>query len=128
GSLMCYVIDACSRIRDYDRAAQWCERMYEACERLNIAGMYLLCRPNYAQVLIWRGSWPEAESELTIAADQFRASAPPMAAESIARLAELRCRQGRLDEAEALLVEVESDPLSYLARAELACERGDLRA
>lgn len=126
-SVLCCMIGACSRVRDYDRAAEWCGRMYEVCERLNISDLYLLCRADYSQVLLWRGDWPGAEHELTTAADQFRAVSPGFAAESVVRLAELRCRQGRFDEADALFAEAEGDPLSYLGRAELAYERGDVQ-
>lgn len=128
GSIICSVIDACSRVRDYDRAAEWCGRMYELCQRLNMADLYVFCRPNYAQVLIWRGEWLAAEHELTTAAEQYRVISVGHAAESVVRLAELLCRQGRFDEAEALFAEAADDPLSYLGRAELAFERGDTQA
>jgi hypothetical protein len=32
----CYLLGACSRVRDYDRASQWCERIAGLCDRLNI--------------------------------------------------------------------------------------------
>jgi ATP/maltotriose-dependent transcriptional regulator MalT len=48
-----------------------------------------------------------------------------MTSEALVRLAELRRRQGRLDEAEALLREVEGHPLALLVSSALALDRGD---
>src|SRR5207253_4115640 len=41
----CYLIDACSRVRDYGRATQWCERFLEMCTRMNASDAGALCRP-----------------------------------------------------------------------------------
>jgi LuxR family transcriptional regulator, maltose regulon positive regulatory protein len=94
--------------------------------------MFAYCRSHYAAVLIWRGAWPEAEAELEAATGELAATFPAMAAEGIARLAELRRRQGRVDEAQALLDRLEDHPLramgsklALLGRATLALERGD---
>jgi hypothetical protein len=35
GVACCYLIRACEQVRDYDRAAQWCQRVREFCERWN---------------------------------------------------------------------------------------------
>jgi DNA-binding CsgD family transcriptional regulator len=121
---ICYLLYACERARDYSRAAEWCERMREFAERVQFRLALGVCRAHYAGILIWRGTWGEAESQLTEAAEDFSASRPPMAAEAIVRLAELRRRQGRIDEAEALFGEVEGHPLALLGAAELALDRG----
>ncbi len=122
---MCYLIDACSRVRDYDRASQWCTRVREwaAANRFEVA--LAACRPLYAVVLMWRGAWDEAEAELYAARRELLVARPPMAVESVVRLAELRWRQGRWDEAAVLFAEVEHEGLSQLGRAELALDRGD---
>ncbi|MGE5597136.1 MAG: LuxR C-terminal-related transcriptional regulator [Hyphomicrobiales bacterium] len=124
GSACCYLIDACSRVRDFDRAAQWCPRMKALCERMGFASFYSICRPNYALVLIWRGAWIEAEHELSYAIGELDSMRPYASSEGVVRLAELRARQGRLDEAEELFRRVESDPLSQLGLAQLALARG----
>src|SRR5581483_7658969 len=61
-----YLISACERVRDFDRAAQWCARVGDFCGRHDI---FLLntCRAHYASVLSWQGRWDEAESQLTAA-------------------------------------------------------------
>jgi ATP/maltotriose-dependent transcriptional regulator MalT len=83
-------------------------------------------------VLIWRGAWPEAEAELEAATGELAASFPAMAAEGIARLAELRRRQGRVEDAQALLDRLDTQSLralggklALLGRAALTLDRGD---
>lgn len=104
----CYLISACEQVRDYERAAQWCDRVTQIAERWAYRLMFALCRSHYAGVLIWRGAWPEAEAELTAATEELAATHPAMAAEGIVKLAELRRRQGRLEEATALLGRAEA--------------------
>jgi ATP/maltotriose-dependent transcriptional regulator MalT len=118
----CYLISACERVRDFDRAAQWCARVGDFCGRHDI---FLLntCRAHYATVLSWQGRWDEAESQLTAAVGGLQASRPPMVGDAIARLGELRRRQGRLDEAADLFARSETHTLSLLGRAALALDR-----
>ena len=118
----CYLISACERVRDYERAAQWCARVGEFCGQHDI---FLLntCRAHYASVLSWQGQWDEAESQLSAAVDGLQASRPPMVADALARLGELRRRQGRLDDAEELFARSETHSLSVLGRATLALDR-----
>ena len=128
----CYLISACERVRDYDRAAQWCDRAIRLADRWSYRFMFAYCRSHYAGVLIWRGAWPEAEAELEDATGELAATFPAMAAEGIARLAELRRRQGRVEEAQALLDRLDAQPLralgsklALLGRGELALDQGD---
>jgi LuxR family transcriptional regulator, maltose regulon positive regulatory protein len=118
----CYLISACERVRDFDRAAQWCARVGDFCGQHDI---FLLntCRAHYASVLSWQGRWEEAESQLTAAVGGLQASRPPMVGDAIARLGELRRRQGRLAEAAELFARSESHTLSLLGRAALALDR-----
>jgi LuxR family maltose regulon positive regulatory protein len=60
----CCLIFACERVRDFHRAAQWCERLKEFCERWSYRMMFSICRTHYASTLIWSGAWAEAEGEL----------------------------------------------------------------
>jgi LuxR family maltose regulon positive regulatory protein len=118
----CYLISACERVRDFDRAAQWCARVGDFCGQHDI---FLLntCRAHYASVLSWQGRWEEAESQLTAAVGGLQASRPPMVGDAIARLGELRRRQGRSAEAADLFARSESHTLSLLGRAALALDR-----
>jgi DNA-binding NarL/FixJ family response regulator len=124
-TICCYLIFACERVRDYDRAAQWCEKVEEISLRCNYRAMFPVCRTHYAAVLIWRGDWPQAESELVEASRQLTASRRGWAPDSSVRLAELRRRQGRLDEAAQLFEQSSSDARSLLGLAELALGRSD---
>jgi DNA-binding NarL/FixJ family response regulator len=132
GTVVCYLIYACERVRDYERAAQWCDLVKQVSARWSYRLMFSLCRTHYAGVLIWRGGWPEAEATLTAAASDLAALHPAAAAEALARLAELRRRQGRLAEAAALFETAEAQPLRRLAskyvllgRAALALDQDD---
>jgi LuxR family maltose regulon positive regulatory protein len=119
----CFLISACERVRDYERAAQWCARVGEFCGQHDI---FLLntCRAHYASVLSWQGRWEEAESQLGAAVEGLQASRPPMVRDALARLGELRRRQGRLADAEELFARSETHSLSLLGCAALALDRG----
>lgn len=120
----CYLIAACEQVRDYDRAGQWCGRVGEFCERHGIAHLLGVCRAKYAGVLTWQGRWEEAERELRAAAEGMAASRPPMAGDALVRLAELRRRQGRVDDAEELFAQYEGHAGALLGRAALALDAG----
>jgi LuxR family transcriptional regulator, maltose regulon positive regulatory protein len=131
----CYLIFACERVRDYDRAAQWCAYMEEITTRWKYPMMFSYCRMHYAGVLIWRGHWVQAEATLLAATKDLIATRPVEAAEGIVRLADLRRLQGRFDEAATLLNQAESHPfrmvgghLSQIVRAALAIDQGDTAA
>jgi DNA-binding NarL/FixJ family response regulator len=118
----CYLISACERVRDYERATQWCARVSDFCSEHDI---FLLntCRAHYASVLSWQGRWDEAETQLSAAVGGLQVSRPPMVGDALARLGELRRRQGRLDDAEGLFARTETHSLSLLGRAALALDR-----
>jgi DNA-binding CsgD family transcriptional regulator len=122
--VLCYLIYACERVRDHDRAAQWCVRLQEVAEQTRNNFARGVCRAHYAGVLISRGKWSEAEAELAVATPLLESSRPFFAAESIVRLAELRRRQGRTQEAAELFRSVEWHPTAQLGLAELFVDTG----
>jgi LuxR family transcriptional regulator, maltose regulon positive regulatory protein len=132
GSLiLCYVVAACDRTRDFDRADAWCRAMTDLCTRWSIDAMVASCRTQYASVLFSRGTWDEAEVELETASASLSAERPGMAADAIVRLGELRRRQGRTQEAESLSGQADSHahraqayPRVLLLRGGLALDRG----
>src|SRR5262249_7010562 len=81
-------------------------------------------RAKYAGVLTWQGRWEEAERELRSAVEGLGASRPAMVGDALARLGELRRRQGRLEEAEELFARCEGYPRAVLGRAALALDHG----
>ena len=119
----CYLIFACERVRDYPRAAQWCERVKEFCRRWRCSFLFAVCRTQYAGVLTWRGEWADAEAELAAATREMKEISPTLVPSATARLAELRRRQGRWDEAAELFRQVETSTVALLGRAELALDR-----
>jgi DNA-binding CsgD family transcriptional regulator len=123
GATCCYLIFACERVRDFDRAVQWCDRLDELCRQWRFASLLATCRTHHAGVLMWQGAWKEAEAELEAATRELEASRPGKAADGILRLAELRRRQGRLDEAQRLLDRVSSLPDALFGLALLALDR-----
>jgi len=128
GLSSCYLIAACERVRDYDRAVQWCTRLKAFCAKWGLRPLFAVCRTQYASICLWRGTWLEAEEELRAASQELAASRPAMTGDAIVRLAELRRRQGRLVDASALFEQAGAHGLALLGRAELAYDRGDCRA
>jgi DNA-binding NarL/FixJ family response regulator len=124
-SCCCYLIDACKRVRDYERAAQWCEHVKGFCEQWSDRLTFAACRAHYADILIWRGDWGAAEAELRANLGPLADIHPHRIADGMVRLAELRRRQGLLDEAGRLLETADGHPLAPLVRAALALDRGD---
>lgn len=126
GLTCCYLISACDRVRDYDRAAQWCARLREFSTRQRFAILMTTCRLQYGSVLISRGDWDEAEAELQAAIADLREVRPVVLPAAYARLGELRRRQGRTEEAVQLFEQAGSHPLALLGGAWVDIEQGNL--
>lgn len=87
--------------------------------------MFANCRNLYASLLMYRGNWKEAEEELTAAAKELKEYRPIVVSSSTVRLADLRRRQGRWEEALTLFDEVPSHSLKPLSYADLAYDKGE---
>ena len=125
----CFLVSACTAVRDYGRAAEWCDRIAEFAERYGSRYMLAFCRAEYGAVHLWRGRWPEAEAMLEASLEDFAVSRPPWVDGPLVVLAELRRRQGRPAEAELLLDRGSASGAAQLCRARLALDNGDtLRA
>lgn len=125
GRTFCYMITACERVRDFERASQWSQRMLEFAKRWQIRDLFAVCRAHYGAILVWRGTWDEAEATFETAIQDFAGSRPGTAFEAVVRRAELRRRQGRLEEAAALFREVEFHAYAQLGLAHVALDSGD---
>ncbi|MGA7520874.1 MAG: LuxR C-terminal-related transcriptional regulator [Acidobacteriaceae bacterium] len=121
----CYLIAACERVRDYERAVQWCRRLKDFCAKWGLRPLFAISRTQYASICLWQGTWHEAEQELCAASEELAASRPAMKGDALLRLAELRRRQGRLSEAAAILEEIEQHGAGLLARARLVLDCGN---
>jgi ATP/maltotriose-dependent transcriptional regulator MalT len=121
----CTLLYACEAIADYDRANQWCEQTMDFCRRTGLNTLFTVCRINYASVLIWKGQWEAAEAELTSAVRELRPGRSDYVRQSLAKLGEVRRRQGRFEEAESLFTQSEPHFIALRGRASLALDRGD---
>jgi DNA-binding CsgD family transcriptional regulator len=125
-SVCCYALDACKRVRDLERANEWCLRVREIATRFGDRHMFSVCRTHYADVLLWHGEWQRADEELTAAVSELGAIRPGREADPLVRLAELRRRQGRTRETEELLARAASHHLHPLVEGLLALDLGDV--
>jgi DNA-binding CsgD family transcriptional regulator len=99
----CDVLIACDLAGDLGRATQWCQVADQFIDRYGCPFLYARCRTLYGGVLLAKGRWSDAERELLAAVRMAGGASPGSHAEALARLADLRLRQGRLEEADALL-------------------------
>jgi ATP/maltotriose-dependent transcriptional regulator MalT len=124
----CNLIAACERVGDVERATQWCDEVKEFAQRWELRTLFNVCRTQYASVLLQQGTWDEAERELTAAIDVLGRGRRASLVDGIARLGELRRRQGRLDEARSLFAQSELNAVSRMGVVELALAEGDTAA
>jgi len=120
----CFLVGACATVRDYDRAAEWCDRIADFAETYGSRYMLGFCRAEYGAVHLWRGEWEEAERLLVASLEDFSSSRPGWSGSSLVALAELRRRQGHRDDAAALLERAGSGEAAQLGRARLALGAG----
>jgi DNA-binding NarL/FixJ family response regulator len=120
----CYLIFACERTRDFDRAAQWARRLGSFCERWELRSLLGFCRAHHGSVLVAQGRWPEAEAELVAAIEQMQ-GAPGQLPDVLVRMAELRRQQGRVEEARELLRQAEFHALALLVEGLVALDEDD---
>ena len=124
GDIFCRLLSACERALDVSRAEQW----------MSLAGRFdewsdfvsPTCRSHYGGILVAVGRWDEAEEELLAAMRTFEKGYRGMRGSPLVKLADLRVRQGRLDEARRLLEGNEFHPTARRALATVALIRGEL--
>ena len=124
GDILCRLLSACEMAFDIARAEQW----------MSVAGRYEawndfvspVCRNHYGGILVAVGRWEEAERELRAAMETFERSYRLMRGSPLVKLADLRARQGRFDEAKRLLEGHEWHPLARRTLAWIALVRGEL--
>lgn len=123
----CVMVWACERIRDVDRARQWCDHAIGFCSRHGLRSFLGTCRAHYASVLTARGQWDEAEDQLMQALQLLKPRAA-WSLSAIERLGELRRRQGRLSEADELFDQLGPFPAAMFGKARVSLDRGELQA
>jgi DNA-binding CsgD family transcriptional regulator len=123
GEIYCRLLSACEAALDVRRATDW----------LAMVDRYVVwtdfvrptCRTHYGGILIALGRWADAEVELLAALDGFGRGYRGDRGIAALRLADLRVRQGRVEEAERLLEGGEWHPAARRMAATIALMRGD---
>jgi DNA-binding CsgD family transcriptional regulator len=117
-------LSACERATDVRRAEQW----LAAATRFEAWGDFVppTCRTHYGGILIALGRWEEAERELLAAIRIFRTGYWASQLFALLRLADLRVRQGRFEEAARLLEGIDWHTGAKRSLARIALARGDL--
>jgi ATP/maltotriose-dependent transcriptional regulator MalT len=119
GEAYCNLILACTSAGEWERAAEWCELVDDFARSHDATPLLGACRTVHADVLLATGRWDDAERALESALEAHARYVPGMGAPTVAAMAELRIRQGRLPEAEQLLAGREENPASLRALAHL---------
>jgi DNA-binding CsgD family transcriptional regulator/Tfp pilus assembly protein PilF len=122
----CGMLWACEAAHDIARAALWMRAVEDMRRRRSLPAMAAFCRIHHGAILTAAGRWPEAERELTQALRMFEGSGTRMQAKALIQLADLRIRQGRLEEAERLLDGLDRHPEATRSLAALHFGKGNL--
>jgi DNA-binding CsgD family transcriptional regulator len=123
---ICGMFLACERANDVVRAEQWLRTAEDVVKRPHMVGVSAFCRAHYGGILTEAGRWAEAEVELTEAAGLLAVTYTGMRSAALIRLADLRVRQGRLEEAEELLDGLDQQPDAFRPLAAIHLARGNL--
>lgn len=110
GTACCQMLVACDAAADWPRAMEWCREVVPRVERHGMVPLWAWCRSMFGGVLTAVGEWERAERELLDSLRTYGGQGRPMAVYPLARLADLRIRQGRYEEAERLIEDLEDHP------------------
>ena len=121
----CFLVHACERVCDWERAAQWGTQLDALATRWRLGSTFASCQAEHAAMLIGSGEWERAERDLLAAVETLQATRPMVMHEAIVQLADLRRRQGRIEEACELYSRCAATTEAALGLAWVAVERGD---
>jgi DNA-binding NarL/FixJ family response regulator len=124
GEICCRLLSACERATDVRRAEQWMDIVGRSVAWTDF--VVPTCRSHYGGILVALGRWEEAETELREAIETFTRGYRGDSFVPLIRLADLRVRQGRYEEAERLCEGADWHPAARRAAATIALARGDL--
>ena len=128
GDTCCNMVSACERAADYARLSQWFRVVDDFCKRHECLSMLTYCRTLFGGALMTAGRWREAERELLTAVRACEGGYPPLRTAAFARLAMLRVREGRFDEARSLLTGIEEQRAAAEVVAALELASGNASA
>lgn len=124
GEIYCTLFHVCEMTIDARRAESWLATVdgyVELTGELPISG---ICRMHYGGLLVAAGRWVDAEQELLRSLSIYEDTYRGTRSEPLVRLADLRVRQGRVEEAQRLLEGNEGHQVATLARARLCLATG----
>jgi tetratricopeptide (TPR) repeat protein len=126
--IFCQMFSACERAHDVARAEQWLKVGEAVAAQRNLPAVVAYCHTHFGGVMTAAGRWPEAEAALTDAIRIWALGWRTLKSGALARLADLRIQQGRLEEAEQLLTGLSVNeecarPLAMLLLAQGQVER-----
>jgi DNA-binding NarL/FixJ family response regulator len=122
--IFCQLFSACEHAQDVGRAEQWIRIGEQIAERRRLPAVSAYCRTHYGGILTAAGRWAEADVALTEAVRLWALGKRTLGAGALIRLADLRVKQGRYDEALALLDGLAGDPDAARPLASLHLARG----
>ncbi|HZC27471.1 MAG TPA: hypothetical protein VE287_10645, partial [Actinopolymorphaceae bacterium] len=122
-AIFCRFFWMCELANDVPRADQWMRAAAGLVRRRHVIAAF--CRAHYGGILTAAGRWDEAEAELVEARRCSASGMPDGRAASLMRLADLRLRQGDLDQAGMLLsgLDTHPDAVRTLAALHLARDK-----
>ena len=126
GEACCVTLVACEQLADVGRARDFGRAVSDFSRRRNYLPLTPWCQAIYARFLVASGRWADAEREFETSLDAFRGLADIDPLTALAGLAELRVRQGRLEEAAQLLAGSEDRAAAVVAMVSLHLARGEV--
>lgn len=126
GEIYCTLFHACEMTADVKRAEDWLVAVDNYVERTGELPVSGICRMHFGGLLTDAGRWQQAERELLVALSIYDGTYRGTRFHPLVRLAELRVRQGRVEEAERLLEGHEQRREAARALARLHLARGNL--
>lgn len=123
--IFCQLFAACEYAHDVDRADQWIRVGEDTAARRKLPAVAAFCRTHYGGLLTAAGRWGEADAALSDAVRIWGLGHSSLRPGALVRLAELRVRQGRFEEAEQLLHGLDGDAEAALPLAATHLEQGE---
>jgi DNA-binding NarL/FixJ family response regulator len=128
GEIWCTLFHACEIAIDVRRAEDWLAAVDAYVERTGELPITGICRMHYGGLLTAAGRWDDAERELRTSIAIYDTTYTGTRSGPVLRFAELRARQGRVEEARRLLdgLEDHEDAVLPRARVHLAAEESEV--
>ncbi len=125
GEIYCKMLLCCESALDVRRAQEWTAEAEAFARRSHDTWVSGICRMHYGGILVSAGRWAEADDELNASLRIHDAGMRALRSGAVVRLADLKFREGSLEEAAALLAGNEHDPAAALPVARVHVAQGD---